>query len=144
MSASQIWLIAAIVLFILEIVTPGFVLANFAVASMASAVAAWLGASSTVQMVVFVIAALVSFVTVRPLLRRTILKDNAVVPTNVDALVGRPAKVTESIPAPPDAGRVKVDGDSWAAVSSTGMAIPVGTIVRVDKVDSTVLMVTPS
>ncbi len=144
MSASQLWLIAAIVLFILEIVTPGFVLANFAVASMAAAVAAWLDASTTVQVVVFVIASLVSFVTVRPLLRRTILKDTEVVPTNVDALVGRTAKVTEAIPTPPDAGRVKVDGDSWAAISSTGTAIPAGTIVRVDKVDSTVLIVTPA
>ncbi len=141
MNASQAWLIAAIILFVLEIITPGFVLANFAVASMAAAVAAWFGAAIELQVIVFVVAALVSFVSIRPLLRRTLLKEPALVPTGTDALVGRQAIVTDAIPRPPATGRVKVDGDSWAAISASGEPIAENTVVTVQKVDSTTLIV---
>ena len=43
MTETQIWLIIAIVLFILEIISPGFVLANCGVAAIAAAGAAWFG-----------------------------------------------------------------------------------------------------
>ena len=136
MTPSQMWLAAAILLFILEIITPGFVLANFGVAALAAAVAAWLDASVTVQVIVFCIAAVVSFFTVRPLLRRTIYRDAKRVRTGGEALVGRVGKVTDHIPTPPDAGRVQIDGDNWRAFSVHGQPIPAGATVRVIRVES--------
>src|SRR5688572_2287854 len=118
MTETQIWLIVAIVLFILEIITPGFVLANFGVAAIAAAGAAWFGWSLTAQVVVFVIACIVSFFTVRPLLMRTVLKKGKAEPTGIDALIGRETRVAEMIPDGPETGRVQVDGDSWRAKSA--------------------------
>ena len=141
MSEAQIWLVAGIILFILEIVTPGFVLANFGVAAVAAAIAAWFGADITIQVVVFVVACLVSFVTVRPLLSRTMLKKSKATRTGYQAVIGRVAKVTDAIPEPPDAGRIQVDGDSWRAFSVDKQPIEQGARVRVVRVDSNTLYV---
>ena len=136
MSEAQIWLVAGIILFILEIVTPGFVLANFGVAAVAASIAAWLGAGITVQVIVFVVTCLVSFVTVRPILTRTMLHKGKATRTGFQAVVGRVAKVTHAIPEPPDAGRVQIDGDSWQAFSVDKQQIEEGAKVRVVRVDS--------
>lgn len=143
MTPAQMWLSAAIILFILEIVVSGFVLANFAVAAMAASVAAWLDASVNVQVIVFVITCLVSFVTVRPLLHRTFMKKTQITHTGAGALIGRIARVTDAIPVPPEYGRVQVDGDSWSASSQSGIAISAGATVRILRVDSVVLFVEP-
>ena len=142
MSAMQIWLIAAIVLFILEIITPGFVLANFAVAALAAAVAAWTGADSMWQIVVFIVVALVSFITLRPILRRTLYKNKSQSRTGADALVGREVRVTEAIPTPPGMGRVQIDGDSWRAAALSRKGIELGAVVIVVSVDSSTVIVT--
>ena len=59
MNAEQIWLSVAIVMFILEVITPGFVLANFGVAAIVAAVAAWMGFDLVVQLIVFSVTCLV-------------------------------------------------------------------------------------
>lgn len=141
MTETQIWLIIAIVLFILEIITPGFVLANFGVAAIAAAGAAWFGGSMTVQVIVFVVVCIVSFFTVRPLLKRTILKGSKTEPTGTTALIGRETRVTEHIPVGPETGRVNIDGDSWRAASVDRNQIEVGAVVRVVRVESTTLFV---
>ncbi|MBS1560841.1 MAG: NfeD family protein [Bacteroidetes bacterium] len=141
MTDVQLWLIAAIVLFILEVITPGFVLANFGVAGLAAGIAAWLGASLTVQVIVFVVVCLASFVTLRPILRRTVLRGSKQTRTNVDALAGRMGRVTDAIPQAPEAGRVQVDGDNWRAMSVHGAPILAGSTVRIVRVDSTTLIV---
>jgi len=141
MTDAQIWLIAAIVLFILEIVTPGFVLANVAVASLCAAGAAWLGWSVPAQVIVFAVACVVSFVTLRPLLKRTLQKGGKGQATGIEALIGRQTKVMERIPTAPDTGRVQVDGDSWRASSVDEQPIEQGTMVRVVRVESTTLIV---
>jgi membrane protein implicated in regulation of membrane protease activity len=140
MSPSQLWLIAAIVLFILEIITPGFVLANLGVAAIGAAVAAWLGGDLLVQVITFVVLCLISFFTVRPLLQRTLRNDKTTL-TGVNALAGRLVKVTEPIPGNLEAGRVQVDGDSWRALSNSSEAIEQGAVVRILRVDSTTVYV---
>lgn len=141
LTPAQYWLAAAILLFILEIVTPGFVLANFAVAAMAASAAAWFDASFNVQLIVFVVTCLVSFVTIRPLLNKTLMKKSHAVPTGATALIGRNARVTDAILSAPDGGRVQVDGDSWKAMSVDGNAIDAGTTVTIVRVESVVLFV---
>lgn len=128
-------------MFILEIITPGFVLANFGVGAFAGALAAWLGADTTVQVIVFALTCLVSFFTVRPLLSRTMLKQGEQVKTGTAALVGRIAIVTTDIPKPPEMGRVKIDGDSWQAMISGPSTIAAGETVIVIAVNSTTLVV---
>ncbi|MBK6291999.1 MAG: NfeD family protein [Ignavibacteria bacterium] len=141
MTPAQYWLAAAIILFILEIVTPGFVLANVAVACMAASAAAWFGASVTIQVIVFIVAGLVSLVTIRPLLHKTFMKGAKHHATGAHALIGRIVRVTDEISVPSVEGRVQVDGDSWRAISIDHATISAGDSVRIVRVDSTILYV---
>ena len=61
-------------------------------------------------------------------------------PSGAEALVGRPARVIEAIPAD-DKGRVRIFGDDWQAVSADGTAIPEGKKVEVVSRDGKVLTV---
>jgi membrane protein implicated in regulation of membrane protease activity len=140
MNAEQYWLIAAIVLFILEVITPGFVLANFGVGAIGAAITAWLGGDTAAQTMTFVVVCLISFVTVRPLLKRTLRHDKQT-KTGTEALVGRVGKATEDIPLPPDAGRVQIDGDNWRAMAVHATPIAAGSVVRVVRVESVTVYV---
>lgn len=140
MSPAQYWFVAAIVLFILEVITPGFVLANIGVAALAAGLAAVLDASFAIQIVVFVLTGLLSFVTLRPVMHRLIGKNQARAATGVAALPGATGVVTEAIPAGITGGRVRIQGDDWHAVT-TGGPIAVGETVVVERVDSTTLIV---
>lgn len=141
MSPAQYWLVAAIVLFILEIITPGFVLANFGVAALAAAGAAWLDASITVQVIIFSIVCVISFVTLRPLMNRFIYRNQAKARTGVDAVVGMIGTVTEVVQPMPTGGRVQIGGDNWHGMAADGGSIDVGSRVRVVRVDSTTVIV---
>lgn len=141
MTDSQIWFIVAIVLFILEIVTPGFVLANFGVGAVGAAIAAWFGASMMVQFVVFAIVCFISFVTLRPIMKKTLMKGKGQAQTGAAALVGRTVKVTERIPGDEEIGRVQIDGDSWRAISADLKPIENHVHVKVVRVESTTVFV---
>jgi membrane protein implicated in regulation of membrane protease activity len=141
MTHEQYWLIAAIVLFILEIVTPGFVLANLGVAAMASAVTAWAGGDITIQVIVFGIVCVISFVTLRPLMQRFIYRNQAKVRTGADAVVGKQGIVTEEIRRRPVGGRIQVGGDNWHAEAEDGGVIEKDMRIEVVAVDSTTLLV---
>jgi membrane protein implicated in regulation of membrane protease activity len=142
MTDSQIWLIVAIAFLILEIITPGFVLANFAVGAIGAAVSAFLGGTVVVQLIVFAIMCFISFVTIRPILKKTLIKDDKTAfLTGAAAIVGRTTIVTERIPSNLISGRVQIDGDSWQAISADSSSIEVGEHVRVVRVDSTIVVV---
>lgn len=141
MTPEQYWFVAAIVLFILEIITPGFVLANFGVACLVSAGAAWIGAPVTAQVIVFVIVCVVSFVTLRPLMHRFIYRNQARARTGVHALVGQVGVVTDQIREAPIGGRVQVGGDNWHALAEDGSAIATESRVVVVRVESATMIV---
>ena len=69
------------------------------------------------------------------------MNDSKETKTNVDALVGQEALVTERIIPDKNEGRVKITGDSWMAISSTGVEIPEGEKVIITKVDGAKLYV---
>lgn len=134
----HIWAIVAILLVIGEIFTAGFALICFAVGAVGGAVSAALGATMEWQLGIFAAATFVSFLAVRPLLKRLLSKDE--VPTNADALIGRVAKVTEAIEVG-GKGRVAIDGDVWQAESDEQSEIAVGQKVVVVSRESIILTV---
>ena len=141
MEVYQIWLIAAIVLAILEIATAGFGVICFAVGAGFSALAAGLGANVTWQIVIFAIVSLLTFIFLRPVVMRLLDKRSKDVKTNANALIGRRGVVSERIDAAQHTGRVAVDGDDWKAVSENGEVIEKGTSVEIVKLDSIIVTV---
>ncbi len=142
MQMYQIWLIAAIVLVIVEILTAGFGSICFAIGAALAALAAGIGIDSIAwQIVIFAVVSLLTFIFLRPVVIRFLDKKSKDVKTNADALVGRKAIVSERIDAAQHTGRVAVDGDDWKAVSEDGSVIEKGTNVEIVKLDSIILTV---
>lgn len=106
------WIVAAVLLAIGEVLTPGlFFLGPVALAAAAAAIAAFL-AGGLVSAIVFVVAALASLGLLRPIARRH-LHLPAISRTGTAALVGRKAVVTRRIDAA--GGRVRIGGEEWTA-----------------------------
>ncbi len=105
-----IWLIAAAVLLLLEVFTPGFLLACLAVGAAGAAAGAALGWPLEAQLALFSIFSGLSLWLLRPVLRTWFAATGA--KTNQDALIGAVGRV-ESDVAQGQRGYVKVDGDSW-------------------------------
>ncbi len=112
MSAWVIWIVAAGLLAIGEIVSLSFFMGPIAVAAVLAAIAALLGAGTAIQMVVFILASIASLAVLRPIARRH-LQTPAKIRTGTAALVGARAVVLERVDG--DGGTVKLAGEVWSA-----------------------------
>lgn len=137
----HIWIIAALVFFIIEIFTSGFAVACFTAGALAAAVGAAFSLSLWWQIVLFALFSFFAFVFIRPLILKLFFKEKAEKKTNADALVGKRGKVSSDIDPRTGSGRVAIDGDDWKAVSVDGGFIPKGTAVEVVSIDSIILTV---
>ena len=137
----QIWLIAAIVLVIVELLTAGFGVICFAIGALFSALAAYLEANLIWQMVIFAVASVLCFLFLRPVLLRLLDKKSKDVKTNADALIGKTAVVSETIDTEHNTGRIAVDGDDWKAVTADGTVINKGEKVKIISRDSIIITV---
>lgn len=135
------WLIAAIVLVLIEIFTAGFAVICFAIGALAAAIVAACGAGINWQLAAMIAVTFAAFVFVRPFALRLLNKKKDELPTNADALVGRKAIVSETIDVDQNTGRVAIDGDDWKAVSASGERIEKGTRVEIVSRDSIILTV---
>lgn len=138
----HMWVIAALILVVVEIFTTGFAVICLAIGALAAAVDAACGGGAEGQLIWFAAATLLAFVFVRPLLVKAFRKSGGGERlSGVDALKGREAVVSEHISSSDNTGRVAVDGDDWKAVSADGADIGKGEKVTIESVDSVVLTV---
>jgi membrane protein implicated in regulation of membrane protease activity len=109
-----VWIVAAVLLAIGEVLTPGaFFLGPVALAAGAAAIVA-LFAGAVASTIVFILAALLSLAVLRPIARRHVRMPQ-LLRTGTDALVGRKATVTQQVNAA--GGRVRIGGEEWSARS---------------------------
>ena len=137
---SLYWLIAMILLGILEAVTVSLVSLWFAGGALAAMVASLLGAPLWLQVAVFLVASGILLACLRPLAKRSA---GARTKTNVDSLMGQQALVTEDIDNLTAQGAIRVNGNTWTARSTNGKPIPADTRVVIDRVEGVKLYVTP-
>uniref|UniRef100_UPI00405608EB NfeD family protein n=1 Tax=Alistipes sp. TaxID=1872444 RepID=UPI00405608EB len=135
------WVIVALVFVIVEMFTTGFAVMCISFGCLFGAVASALDWELKWQLLSFAIGTALAFATVRPLVYKFFYKKGQEVKTNVDALVGRRAIVTERIEGELHAGRVKIDGDDWKAVSTDTAPIEVGEAVEITAINSVILTV---
>ncbi|NQU86783.1 MAG: NfeD family protein [Mariniphaga sp.] len=140
----HIWLIIAFICLIMEIFIPSFILFNFGIGALVGSLAAGLNLSLEWQIVLFSAGTMMSFFLIRPAIRKFAYSRSHNVPTNVDAMVGKKAKVIESIDNLENQGRVLLDGDDWQARSDNNEKILNGTAVEVVRIESIILIVKPS
>lgn len=123
-----VWLIVAAAMALAEVFTLTLVTVWFVIGGLAAFVAAYLGASLMVQIIVFAVVSVLCLVLFRPLA----LKHRAIGQTNEASPVGSTAVVVERIIGSQESGRVETDDHmSWAALSADGSPIEVGERVNV-------------
>jgi inner membrane protein len=141
------WLIIGVMLFVLELVLPGFVLFFFAAGAMLTALVAWLVPATSIaaQLGLFIVASLGTLLSLRGLIQKRFF---AAAPSadgeDIDiqrAVPGDRGVVCNTI-APPAEGRIKYSGSSWRATADErieeGEIIAVvkqrGLVIHVEKV----------
>ena len=137
----HIWLIIALICFIMEIFIPSFVLFNFGIGALAGSLVAGLELSIEWQIIAFSVGTLLSFFTIRPAMKKFAYQQSDNTLTNVQAMIGRQAKVIETINSENNHGRVMLDGDEWKAKSLTNEQIPANSVVEIVQIDSIILTV---
>ena len=122
------WLIAAVLLGVVEFLTLTLAFGLLAGAALVAAVAAGLGASVPVQLLAFAVAGGIGLVAVRPVAKRHLALP-PVTRDGTDALVGQTAVVTREVSS--SGGVVHLSGEDWSARPyDEDLVIPAG--VRVD------------
>ena len=134
------WSIAAVLLAIGEILTPGmFFLGPVALAAVGGAVAAALGAAAWLQLVVFIAGAAASIGFLRPIARAH-LRMPAAIRTGTAALEGAKAVVLQRVDE--QGGRVRIGGEEWSARAyMPDQVIEPGTRVEVVKIEGATALV---
>lgn len=131
-----VWVIAFAALVVIETMTMELTFLSIALGCLAGALVAWLGLGVPAQVVAATVGSLAALFLMAPMLRRRLhVRDTA---TATDAIVGSEAEVVEAI-VPPGAGKVKLDGVVWNAISNR--EIPQGAHVLVTELSGTRLTV---
>lgn len=135
------WLVLAAAFLVIEFGTVTLISVWFVVGALAATAAALLGAPLWLQVLVFALVSLAMLLLLRPFFRKFVNPHK--VKTNVDALIGKQAVVTEPINNLAGTGEIRLDGVIWSARSSDGKTIPAGTVVTIRAIEGVKAMVLP-
>lgn len=139
----QIWLIVSGICFIIEIATVGFLVFWFAVVALITCILSLFIHSVIAQTTIFIILSIVLIALSRPFAEKIGRKDKVV--TNSNSVIGKEGIVVKQINSKlGEVGQVKVGGDTWSAVVNDYKdEIPVGSTIRVLKIDGVKLIIEP-
>jgi membrane protein implicated in regulation of membrane protease activity len=135
-----IWAIAAVLLSVGEIFTPGmFFLGPVALAALAAAVVALLDVGLVGQLLAFVIGSVATVAFLRPIAKRH-LHMPAALRTGTAALEGTKAVVLQRVDV--NGGRVRIGGEEWSARAyMEDQVLEPGTRVEVVKIEGATALV---
>ena len=139
MSMTTFWIIAMVVVLVIEAVTVGIVSVWFAIGALFAMVTAMLGANLWVQITVFLVVSAIALYFTRPLVKKFV--NNKVEPTNADMLIGKECRVVETIDNLSGTGAVYVDGKTWTARTVDEEIIPEGQLVKAERIEGVKLIV---
>ena len=134
------WMYAAVLFFIIEVFTPGFIVACLGLGSLIAAITAYMGYNIDAQFLAFSASTLISLFLIRPLIYKKGEKQDKI-KTNTEALIGRVGAVSETIDNSSKSVRVLIDGDHWKAISHNNEIIELNDQVEVISIDSTIITV---
>ncbi len=140
MPAWLLWLIAAGLFGVGEMVSLDLVLLMFAGGALGGMTVALLGGPVVFQLIAFIGIAGILLGAVRPVAQRHLTDRTPLQLDGVDTLIGRTAQVTRVVDS--TSGRIKLGADEWSARSQHGGEFfPVGHTVRIMQVDGATAVV---
>ena len=140
MPAWLIWAIAAVLLSVGEILTPGmFFLGPVALAAVAAAAVALFDVGVVGQLLAFIIGSIATVAFLRPIARRHLHMPTAI-RTGTAALEGTKAVVLQRVDV--NGGRVRIGGEEWSARAyMEDQVLEPGTRVEVVKIEGATALV---
>ncbi len=130
------WLAIIVIFLVFEVITTALTTVWFAIGAALAFIAALLGASFIVQVVIFVISSILLFIGFFPFVRKKLGARSY--STNVDSLIGKEAIITEDIRFNV-IGKASVGGVIWSATSDE--EIEKDTTVEIIKISGNKLIV---
>lgn len=140
--AAIVWLVLMVVFLAMEASTVSMVSLWFAAGSLIALLTALAGGPAWLQTLLFLAVSTGLLLALRPLAKKYLAPK--VTATNVDSVVGSTGLVTAAIDNVSAAGQVKLGAMEWTARSTSGQPIPVGTLVKVDKIEGVKAFVSPA
>ena len=140
--AAIVWLVLMVVFLAMESSTVSMVSLWFAAGSLIALLTALAGGPAWLQTVLFLAVSAGLLLALRPLVKKYLAPK--VTATNVDSIVGSTGLVTAAIDNVSASGQVKLGAMEWTARSTSGQPIPVGTLVKVDKIEGVKAFVSPA
>ena len=136
---TAIWIAAMVVFGIVEAATAGLTSIWFVLGSTAGLITAICGGTVWLQVTLFFVVSIVALLATRPLVRK--MMDKKITPTNADVVLGKEARVTETIDNTEPSGAVYVEGKTWSARSESGEILQEDTMVRIVRMEGVKLFV---
>lgn len=137
------WIIVAIVLVVVEMLTLDLVLLMLAGGSLATALAVSLGVEDFIwQAVIWAVVSLLLLLTLRRWMLKKLRLREKLPETNVHALAGKPGVTLTEVTA--EGGRIKFSGEVWTARTEGDSPIAANTPIVVTLIDGATAVIAPA
>lgn len=139
-----IWLIAAIVLAVIEMLTVDLIFIMLASAAMGAAITSWLLPDGPynlwIEVGVFAVTSILLLALVRPFFKRKLDASQTKTKTNVYALEGQKVKILNTVTE--HSGQVRLSGEVWSARTEEETQIRPGQDAWVERIDGATAVIT--
>ena len=141
MSALWIWLALAVMCVVAEVLTVNLIFIMLAAGAAVAAVSDLLGASTPIQILIAAVVSVPGLLIFRPLTLRHLQRRQGDCATSIDALLGKPARVTTTVTS--TSGAAMINGGQWSArMCANEDPLPEGTTGIVKRIDGAYLVLT--
>ncbi|MDI9469309.1 MAG: NfeD family protein [Bacillota bacterium] len=127
----QFWLLLVVLLLVVEVATVMLISIWFAVGALGAMLASLLGASTPVQILVFLLLSALTIAVSWHFRDRIFVGPRRRTPTNADRIIGQQAEVIVALDPVEGTGLIRVRGQTWSAETVDATALPEGSQVRV-------------
>ena len=129
-----LWVVLMVVFLVVEAACPFHLVSIwFAFGSLVAAIVAALGGQLWLQILLFVVISCGLLACLWPFVKKVLNPKRTA--TNIDAVIGSEGYVTVAVDNLNAEGKIKLNGMEWTARSTDGKKIPVGTLVKVDRIE---------
>ena len=129
-----LWIVLMVVFLVVEASCPIHLVSIwFAAGSLVAAIAAALGGQLWLQILLFLLISCGLLAALWPFVKKVLNPRRTA--TNIDAMIGTEGYVTAAVDNLNAEGKVKLGGMEWTARSTDGTKIPVGALVKVERIE---------
>ncbi len=129
-SYEWLWIISFILFVVVEVMSVSLLTIWFAAGSLVALLFAFMDFTFTIQLVIFFSVSIILLIFTRPILKKYVYKNKKDMKTNVDSMIGKTGYITRKI-TEHEFGELKIDGQTWSAVSENREEIDEGSTVQV-------------